>query len=294
MLSDLLWTSCWCVVGGWCRGWLGHPCCVLRRITDYRRTITGSPPLLSDLDIVCEMEHEGPLEWVFKASHFFRLALYFFNQQQTCFFFACFSTLPNGNCKKNIWFGAQNSVKNNFLLLCLETSLAWNFSVSVPLSKITHEHSKKNRFSTSYEHNELLKQKIRGRRVKSWPNVLTKQLQSCKKVQQKYRDIACKAIFSLPIWDRPLKFMLQHPTVCFDWKQSKYSSKELLVYDFLHKSRLMSERLWQTALADHCMNKPLKTLRWSYWRLIWRQNCFDMYHWPLGRSEKFHFEHFEI
>ena len=37
MLSGLLWTSCRCVVGGWCRGWLGHPC-VLRRITDYRLT----------------------------------------------------------------------------------------------------------------------------------------------------------------------------------------------------------------------------------------------------------------
>ena len=45
-----------CCCGGWCRGWLGHPCCVLRRIA-----ITGSPPLLSDLDILCEMEHEGPL-----------------------------------------------------------------------------------------------------------------------------------------------------------------------------------------------------------------------------------------
>ena len=35
-----------------------------------------------------------------------------------------------------------------------------------------------------------LKQKIWGRRVKSWPNVASKQLQSRKKVQQKYRDIA--------------------------------------------------------------------------------------------------------
>ena len=34
-----------------------------------------------------------------------------------------------------------------------------------------------------------------GRRVKSWPNVASKQLQSRKKVQQKYRDIACKANF---------------------------------------------------------------------------------------------------
>ena len=43
-----------------CWPW-GHPCCVLRRITDYRLTaqITGSPPLLSDLDNLCEMEHEG-------------------------------------------------------------------------------------------------------------------------------------------------------------------------------------------------------------------------------------------
>ena len=47
---------------------------------------------------------------------------------------------------------------------------------------------------------------------------------------------------------------------------------------FCTRSRLMSERLWQTALADHCINKPLKNLHWSHWRLIWRQNCFDMYH----------------
>ena len=38
-----------------------------------------------------------------------------------------------------------------------------------------------------------LKQKPWGRRVKSWPNVASRQLQSTKKVQQKYRDIACKA-----------------------------------------------------------------------------------------------------
>ena len=31
--------------------------------------------------------------------------------------------------------------------------------------------------------------------MKSWPNVATKQLQSRKKVQQKYRDTACKANF---------------------------------------------------------------------------------------------------
>ena len=34
--------------------------------------------------------------------------------------------------------------------------------------------------------------------MKSWPNVATKQLQSRKKVQQKSRDIACKAKFFTP------------------------------------------------------------------------------------------------
>ena len=34
--------------------------------------------------------------------------------------------------------------------------------------------------------------------MKSWPNVASKQLQSRKKVQQKYRDIACKANFFHP------------------------------------------------------------------------------------------------
>ena len=34
--------------------------------------------------------------------------------------------------------------------------------------------------------------------MKSWPNVASRQLQSRKKVQQKYRDIACKAKFSPP------------------------------------------------------------------------------------------------
>ena len=56
---------------------------------------------------------------------------------------------------------------------------------------------------------------------------------------------------------------------------------------FCTRGRLMYERLWQTALADHCISKPLKNLSWSCWRLIWRQNCFDMYHWALGRSENF-------
>ena len=78
-----------------------------------------------------------------------------FNQQQTRFFFVCFSTMPNGNCKK-FWFRAQNSVKNNFLLLCLETSLAGKFLfLCSSLKNHPWMFEKKIRFSTSCEHNEL-------------------------------------------------------------------------------------------------------------------------------------------
>ena len=115
-----------------------------------------------------------------------------------------------------------------------------------------------------------------------------------KKYNKNIETLFAKQIFSLLIWDRQLKFMLQHPTVWFDRKQLKYLSKELLLYGFLHKRSTDVWKLWQTALADHCINKPLKNLSWSYWRLIWRQNCFDMYHRALGRSEKFHFDQFEI
>ena len=65
--------------------------------------------------------------------------------------------------------------------------------------------------------------------------------------------------------------MLQHSTVCFDRKQSRAKNGFCMI--FCTRCRLMYERLWQTALADHCINKPLKNLRWSYGRLIWHQTA---------------------
>ena len=53
-----------------------------------------------------------------------------------------------------------------------------------------------------------------------------------KKYNKNIETLLAKQIFSLLIWDRQLKFMLQHPTVWFDRKQLKYLSKELLLYDF--------------------------------------------------------------
>ena len=55
-------------------------------------------------------------EWVFKTSLFVRLALYFLNQQQTCFFFDCFSTMPNRNCKKTFDLEHRTVQKITFCL----------------------------------------------------------------------------------------------------------------------------------------------------------------------------------
>ena len=67
-------------------------------------------------------------DWVIKTSHFVCLALYFLINSNLAFFLDCFSTMPSGNWKKkNVWFRAQNSAKNNFLPLWLETYLAWTF-----------------------------------------------------------------------------------------------------------------------------------------------------------------------
>ena len=56
-----------------------------------------------------------------------------------------------------------------------------------------------------------------------------------KKYNKNIKILLPKQNFSLLIWDRQLTLMLQHPTVWSDRKQSKYPSKELLLYDFLHK-----------------------------------------------------------
>ena len=138
--------------------------------------------------------------------------------------------------QKNCWFRVQNRAKNNFLHLCLHTYLAWIFLFLCPfLSNYPWTFGKKSFFNKLWAWKVGIKQKIRGCRVKSWPNVAPRQLQSRKKVHQKYTDIACKAKFFPSYLTQAAKFMLQHPTMWFDRKQSKYSSKELLLYEFLHR-----------------------------------------------------------
>ena len=81
-----------------------------------------------------------------------------------------------------------------------------------------------------------IKQRKRG--VSGWKVGQTWHRNNCshaKSTTKIYRHCLQSEFFSFLIWDRELKFMFQHPTVWFDRKQLKYLSKELLLYDFLHK-----------------------------------------------------------
>ena len=91
--------------------------------------------------------------------------------------------------------------------------------------------------------------------MKSWPNVASRQLQSCKKVEQKYKDIACKVKFSPPYLRQAAKTYVatSHSVV---WQDTIEISEQrtAFVWFFAQEVDMMSERLWQTALADHCIN----------------------------------------
>ena len=80
--------------------------------------------------------------------------------------------------------------------------------------------------------------KQRKRDVSGWKLGQTWHQNNCshaKSTKKIYRHCLQSEFFSFLIWDRQLKFMFQHSKVWFDRKQLKYLSKELLLYDFLHK-----------------------------------------------------------
>ena len=93
------------------------------------------------------------LEWMFKTSLCARPALYFLINSKLAFLCMILNDAKR-ELQKNVWFRVENSAKNNFLPLCLKPVQPENFSFSVPFSIITHEHSKKIRFSTSSKHKE--------------------------------------------------------------------------------------------------------------------------------------------
>ena len=93
------------------------------------------------------------LEWVIKTSHFALLALYFLITSKLAFSLIASQRCP-ARTAKNVWVRAQNSAKNNFLPLWLETYLAWIFLFLRSFLNNYPWTSEKIRFSTSYEYKE--------------------------------------------------------------------------------------------------------------------------------------------
>ena len=178
-----------------------------------------------------------------KTSHFVLLALYFLITSKLAF-----SLIASQRClartAKNVWVWAQNSAKITFCLYDWKPIKPELFSFSAPFSIITHEHQKKFVFQQAMSIKSGAKTKnhgVAGRKVgQTWHR---NNCSHAKKYNKTIETLLGKQTFSLLIWDRQLKFMLQHPTVCFDRKKLKYLSKELLLYDFLHKR---STDVWKT------------------------------------------------
>ena len=162
--------------------------------------------------------------------------------------------MPSENCK-NVWVRAQNSAKNNFLPLRLETYLGWTFLFlcsflnNYPWTLILEKNS-------FFQQAMSIKSEAKTKGAAGWKVGQTWHRNNCshaKKYNKSIETLLAKQIFSLLIWDRQLKFMLQHPTVWFDRKQLKYlhEQRTAFVWFCAQEVDMMSERLWQTALADH-------------------------------------------
>ena len=86
--------------------------------------------------------------------------------------------------------------------------------------------------------------------MKSWPNVASRQLQSRKKVQQKYKDIACKAKFFPPYLRQAAKtYVATSHSVVRQETIEISEQRTAFVWFFAQEVNMVSERRWQTALA---------------------------------------------
>ena len=156
--------------------------------------------------------------------------------------------------------------------------------------------------------------------MKSWPNVATKQLQSRKKVQQKYRDTACRSNF-FPFYLTQASKIYVATSHCVvrletieiseqrtaflwifaqevDWciKDCDKERLQTTAFTTLAKkigtaarqraqvrdlSSMHAPVVWRAAVSIFFgQGRRLKNLPWLYWRLIWHQNLLR--HVPLS------------
>ena len=137
---------------------------------------------------------------------------------------------------------------------CLEPLLPENFSFSVPFSVITNEHSKKRRFSTSSKLKECGKnKKIRGSQGEKLAKCGIETIAVAQKVQQKYRNIGCKANFFLPYLRQAAKIYVATSHSVVRQETIKISEERAaFIWLFAHEVdwclKDCDEQRWQTTL----------------------------------------------
>ena len=148
--------------------------------------------------------------------------------------------------------------KKIILPLWLETYLAWTFLFLCSfLNNYPWTFGKKSFFNKLRESET----KTKNLGVAGWKVGQKWHRDNCshpKKVQQKYRDIACKAKNFPPYLRQAAKIYVATSLSVVRQETIEISEQRTSVWFFCTRGRLMSERLWQTALADHCIKKPLK------------------------------------
>ena len=95
----------------------------------------------------------------------------------------------------------------------LKTYLAWNFPFCIPFWVFTHDHSQKLVYQKAVSiiiNLAKIRKKRWAWRVKGWFKVVWKQLQSSKIIQQKYKDLACKAKYFTPCLKQAAKLYINY------------------------------------------------------------------------------------
>ena len=173
---------------------------------------------------------------------------------------------------KHFRFRVQNRARNDFLPLCLQTYSAKAFLLLCSFFNNYPWTFEKNSFSTICEHkniNSLAKSKVRGLKGENWPNVASRQLRSRKKRTTKIKRHCLQSKIFPSLSDTgSYNLCCNIPQYGSTGKNRNIRAKNCFCVIFCIRSRLVSERLWQTTIADHCINKRQKNRRWSYCRLI--------------------------
>ena len=144
---------------------------------------------------------------MFKTSQFVCLALFFLINSKLAFSLIVSQRCPAGTAK-NVWFRAHDRT----VPLWLECYLAWTFLFLCSfLNNYPWTFEKNSVFNKLWVWRVGPKQKIRGSQVEKLAKPGIESTAVTQKVQQKYRDIACKAKFFSPFSRQAAKIYVATP-----------------------------------------------------------------------------------